>query len=40
MKVSTINDIKADFKVDKQYPSKTDLQEIFRKLDENECDEF
>jgi hypothetical protein len=56
MKVSTIADIKAgfvhkaaEFKVDKQYPSKTELQERFRKLEENamtvpcfenECDEF
>jgi hypothetical protein len=39
MKVSTIADIKAgkaaEFKVDKQYPSKTELQETFRKLEEN-----
>jgi hypothetical protein len=56
MKVSTIEEIKAgfvhraaDFKVDRQYPSKTELQETFRKLEENaltvpcfenECDEF
>jgi hypothetical protein len=56
MKGSTIKEIKAgfvhraaDFKVDKQYPSKTELQETFRKLEENaltvpcfvnECDEF
>ena len=56
MKVSTIDEIKAgfihkaaDFKVDKQYPSKTELQETFRKLEENaltvpcfenECGEF
>jgi hypothetical protein len=56
MKVSTIADIKAgfvhkaaEFKVDKQYPSKTELQEKFRKLEENamtvpclenECDGF
>jgi hypothetical protein len=42
MKVSTIDEIKAgfihkaaDFKVNKQYPSKTELQETFRKLEEN-----
>jgi hypothetical protein len=56
MKVSTIKEIKADFvrraadfKVDKQYASKTELQETFCKLEENaltvpcfenECDEF
>lgn len=56
MTVSTIVEIKAgfvhkasDFKADKQYPSKTELQETFRKLEENamtvpcfenECDEF
>jgi hypothetical protein len=56
MKVSTIGDIKfgfvhkaAKFKVDKQYLSKTELQETFRNLEENAmtvpclengCDEF
>jgi hypothetical protein len=56
MKAFTIGEIKAgfvhraaDFKADKQYPPKTELQEIFRKLEENAltvpcfengCDEF
>jgi hypothetical protein len=56
MTIATISDIKAGFvhkasafKVDKQYPSKTELQETFRMMEENamtvacfenECDEF
>jgi hypothetical protein len=56
MTIATISDIKegfvnkaSAFKVDKQYPSKTELQETFRMMEENamtvacfenECDEF
>jgi hypothetical protein len=42
MTIATISDIKAGFvhkasafKVDKQYPSETELQETFRMMEEN-----